>query len=115
MAVFTSPVALGARLIDFSGDGVDRLVYLWGQEILRRFQTEVVPAARKRLPYRTGRMFRSVRVDVKQWEAIVSAVFYSRFHGFEELLRDEWRKRRGTITRQAFRVARAKAGPIFGG
>ena len=112
MAVFTSPTRLAARVTDYA-DGIDRLVYFWGQEILRRFQTEVVPAARKRLPYRTGRLFRSVRVDVKQWEATVSAVFYGRFVGFEALLRDEWRKRRGTITRQAFRVARLKSGRIL--
>ena len=112
MAVFTSPTRLAARVIDYA-DGIDRLVYLWGQEILRRFQTEVVPRARERVPVRTGRLFRSVRVEVRQFEVIVYAVFYARFVGFEADLLSEWNKRRGTIVRQAYRVARLKSGGIL--
>ena len=112
MATLSAPVALNAQRIETR---TERLVYQWAQEILRRFQTEVVPVARNRLPVRTGRLFRSVRVEIKQWEAIVHAEFYQAFQDptFEAILVEEWRKRRGTIVRQAFRVARAKTGPIF--
>ncbi|MXY78917.1 MAG: HK97 gp10 family phage protein [Chloroflexi bacterium] len=114
MPTFNAPLQINAQRIETN---VERLVHAWAQEILRRFQTEVVPIARERLPVRTGRLFRSVRVEVKQWGAVVHAEFYQRFlePTFEAILVEEWRKRRGTITRQAFRVARAKTGPIFGG
>ena len=114
MPAFSAPLRIDAQRIE---DRTERLVYEWAQEILKRFQSEVVPIARNRLPVRTGRLFRSVRVEVKQWSAVVYAEFYQAFQDptFEAVLVEEWRKRRGYITRQAFRLARAKVGPIFGG
>lgn len=98
-----------------TGTNLDRVIAEWRRGILRRFATQVVPAARKKLPRRTGRLRASVRVQVQGNVARVSGLFYGAFltPSAREVIRKEYRSQLARISRESLAEALRKY-PIFG-
>ena len=67
----------------------------------------VIPAVRKRLPVRTGRLKRSLRHYVKGNRLYVQYIWYGRFQGIKDIYREELKRHRTQLKALARKAAQS--------